>query len=310
MKLSGIFSASSALKTNGEACIYRMNKQRRGFCAILFAIVAAFASAQESPSVAAYTLSGDDVGEHVVATVNDLVFSFIRELRTYQIRDMRKETLPRDLGVPDGMNYIFYGSIQGQSDGIKLELILKGGPFQITRIISRVFDNTNRILLESRMLVRDLFDLTIQLPEPPQLPENLSVLSEQKSPSSTKVVTLDSLAGTWTGERGVEKILILRGGRGMVVLSSGISLSVELGISGNELIVKQKSGVTSRQFLDLNDAVAKEAALLAPPLEWVFTISYDSSILSGVKKNVSVKNDGITVLSISPLIENVEWKRN
>lgn len=287
-----------------------MNKQRRAYCAILFAIVTAVVCAQESPVVAAYTLSGDDVGEHIVATVNDLVFSFIRELRTYQIRDMRRETLPRDLGVPDGINYIFYGSIQGQSDGIKLELILKGGPFQITRIISRVFENTNRILLESRMLVRDLFDLTVQLPEPPPVQTNLAISPEQVTPPSNKVANLDSLAGTWTGERGVEKILILRGGRGVVVLSSGISLSVELGISGNELVVKQKSGVTSRQFLDLNDAVAKEAALLAPPLEWVFAISYDNAVLSGIKKNVSVKNDGITVLSISPLIENVEWKRN
>ncbi len=114
--------------------------------------------AQKLPSVAAFSLSSRDISDPVAKTSNDVVFSFIRELRTYRIVDLRTEPLPVNLGVPDGMDYIFYGDLENVTDGIRLELVLKGGPYAVTRKISRVYDSMNRILLESRMLVRDLFD--------------------------------------------------------------------------------------------------------------------------------------------------------
>ena len=124
------------------------------------------AVSQSLPVVAAYTLSSDNANDTLSRTVNDLVFSFIRELRTYRMVDMRSESLPADLRVPDGTDYLFYGSLKEQPDGIRLELILKGGPDSVTRMISRVYENSNRILLESRMLVRTLFDQSVPLPDP------------------------------------------------------------------------------------------------------------------------------------------------
>ena len=90
--------------------------------------------AQGVPSVACFSLASNDVGENVSKTVNDLIFSFVRELRNYRVIDLRNETVPRDLGVPDGADYIFYGNLVSQSDGIKLELVLKGGPQRETRL--------------------------------------------------------------------------------------------------------------------------------------------------------------------------------
>src|SRR5574344_223387 len=93
--------------------------------------------AQGLPVVAAYSLSSTQANDTVVRTVNDLVFSFIRELRTYRILDMRSEAIPSDLGIPEGSSYIFYGTLQEQPDGLRLEIVLKGGPYAVTRIISR-----------------------------------------------------------------------------------------------------------------------------------------------------------------------------
>lgn len=290
-----------------------MNKRVRaiGFLS-LFLALSSYAAAQELPVVAIYTLSSSDVGDHVAKTVNDLVFSFVRELRTYRVMDMRHESLPRDLGAPDGTDYIFYGTMTDQPDGIKLELVLKGGPLGVTRLLSRVYENSNRILLESRMLVRDLFDQSVQLPEPTIHLANTAPASTQQSiqPDTLKrVENIDSLAGSWKGEDGIERIMILRGGRGVAVLSSGVSIPLEIISSGDDLLVRQKGSTNPRQFADLPDPVAKQAAAIAPPLEWRFLITDDQKTLSGKKKDVQIKNDGKNVLSMDSKEFTVSWTR-
>lgn len=276
--------------------------------------------AQTLPVVAAYALVSNEVSDPVSKTVNDLVFSFIKELRTYRPLDMRADQLPRDLGVPDGADYIFYGNLINQSDGIKLELVLKGGPQRITRLISRVYDNSNRILLESRLLVRDLFDQSVSLPDPVEtaqtqpLPEQAGTDPAPKMPIGNKelvpVENMDSLAGSWRGEDGIEKVMLLRGGRGVAVLTSGISLTLELLVTGGELVIRQKGTANPRQFIDLPDPVAKQAAAIAPPLEWRFLISADQTVLSGTKKTVLIKNDGKNILTMEDRTLNVNWIRN
>ncbi len=272
-------------------------------------------SAQQPPVVAVYSLTSTDVGDHIAKTVNDLVFSFVRELRSYRIVDMRLDQVPRDLGVPDGTDYLFFGTMTTQPDGIKLELVLKGGPFGVTRLLSRVYENSNRILLESRMLVRDLFDQSVKLPEPSAQPA-LAGVSGGEEPSRPAanvelqpVESIDSLAGSWKGEEGVERIMLLRGGRGVAVLSSGVSIPLEVLTAGDNLVIRQKGSANPRQFADLPDPVAKQAASIAPPLEWNFRITSDQKTLVGTKKTSSFVNDGISVISMNSLEQGVSWTR-
>lgn len=296
-----------------------MRKSRRYVCTILLILIPRIVLfPQVLPAVAVYSLSSTDNTNTISHTVNDLVFSFIRELRTYRIVDMRSESPSDNLGIPEGVDFIFYGNLQDQPEGIKLELVLKGGPEMVTRKISRVYENSNRILLESRMLVRELFDQSVILPDPVN-----SAVSSAPVPSSTDqiksalpktdyipVKNIDALAGSWHGEQGIEKILILRGGRGVVILSSGVSFSLEIRISGDDLIIIQKGPISPLQFIDLSDQVAKQAVAIAPPLEWHFMASPDYKKLSGTKKSVSFKNDGKNIISMDPVETTVFWSRD
>lgn len=285
------------------------------FCIIILMFSVAGVSAQQPPVVAVYSLSSTDVGDHIAKTVNDLVFSFVRELRAYRIVDMRLDQTPRDLGVPDGTDYIFFGTMTNQPDGIKLELVLKGGPFGVTRLLSRVYENSNRILLESRMLVRDLFDQSVQLPEPNAQPALAGVMGDASTVRPSiggdlhPVESVDSLAGSWKGEEGVERIMLLRGGRGVAVLSSGVSIPLEVISLGDNLLIRQKGSANPRQFADLPDPVAKHAATLALPIEWKFQITADQKTLMGTKKTSSFKNDGTKVISMDSLEQGVSWTR-
>jgi hypothetical protein len=273
------------------------------------------AASQSLPVVAAYSLSSDNANDTLSRTVNDLVFSFIRELRTYRMVDMRSESLPVDLRVPDGTDYLFYGSLKEQPDGIRLELVLKGGPDSVTRMISRVYENSNRILLESRMLVRTLFDQSVPLPDPSANQEAAPPsggTEQQEVPSDAlmPVRNTDSLAGSWRGEEGLEKIMLLRGGRGVAVLSSGISISLDLVIVGDDLVIRQKGSINPRQFSDLPDSVARQASAIVPPLEWRFRVSVDQKKLSGTKKTVTIRHDGQNILSMDPVTVDVSWNRD
>jgi hypothetical protein len=272
------------------------------------------AAPQSLPVVAAYSLSSDNANDTLSRTVNDLVFSFIRELRTYRMVDMRSESLPADLRVPDGTDYLFYGSLKEQPDGIRLELVLKGGPDSVTRMISRVYENSNRILLESRMLVRTLFDQSVPLPDPSANQEIPPPETADSSavPTDTLIAVrnTDSLAGSWRGEEGLEKIMLLRGGRGVAVLSTGISISLDLSIAGDDLVIRQKGSINPRQFADLPDAVARQASVIAPPLEWRFRVSADQKKLSGTKKTVMIRHDGQNILSMDPVTVDISWNRD
>lgn len=288
---------------------------RKCVCILILALAGlSLAAPQSLPVVAAYSLSSDNANDTLSRTVNDLVFSFIRELRTYRMVDMRSESLPADLRVPDGTDYLFYGSLKEQPDGIRLELVLKGGPDSVTRMISRVYENSNRILLESRMLVRTLFDQSVPLPDPSANQEIPPPETADSSavPTDTLIAVrnTDSLAGSWRGEEGLEKIMLLRGGRGVAVLSTGISISLDLSIAGDDLVIRQKGSINPRQFADLPDAVARQASVIAPPLEWRFRVSADQKKLSGTKKTVMIRHDGQNILSMDPVTVDISWNRD
>ncbi len=259
--------------------------------------------AENVPVVAAYSIQSNDVGAYVGKNVNDLVFSFILEMRSYKVSDLRAEPIPGDLTVPPGTDYLFYGNLSQQPNGVRLELVLRGGPLDITRKISRVFENTNRVLLESRMLVRDLFDLSVHLPEPAVTAAVPATTVPEAPPS------VDSLSGTWSGENGVEKIMILRGGRGIMILTSGVSISLTLEYRDSLLVIRQKGALNPRQFLDLPESVAREAAQTIQPPEWDMRSGVDRNVLTGIKKTTKVIHNGDSIVDTAPLEVAVEWRR-
>lgn len=284
--------------------------------------------------VAVYRLENVGADDSTVLVVSDLLFSFIREMRDYSL-DFISST--RSEAEADGTataqeaahDLVFYGRLSARSDGITLDLFLKGKRPEESRAISRVYENQNRLMLGTRLLVRELFDAS---PVPdvqgiprvagalaPQSPLPASKTESAESPSAafdieaislTDVASVDALAGSWSAERGIERIMILRGGRGAAVFSSGFSLMIGLSIEAGELVVVQRGRSSPLQFVDLPDPVAEKAAEQAPPIEWRFRISDDGNILAGEKVSVQVAHDGQNILSITPKKEAVAWFRN
>ena len=257
------------------------------------------------PGVAVYQLQAPELSEQTVQTIDNLVFSFIKELKTYTILDLRSQTVPADFPKNPAIDYIFFGMLKEVPEGIKLELVLKGREDQFTRIISKVYGNINKILLDSRLLVFNLFDFSVPL-------EGLTVSTPQNEQDTEfgYVETVDSLAGSWKGEKGLDRVMILRGGRGMAVFSSGVSVSLDFKIDNGYLLVTQKGSLQPRQFLNLPDEIARQAVQQTNPPQWRFLVSPDKKILSGTKVDAEIQYNETSIISIKYDTATVEWLRD
>ena len=257
------------------------------------------------PGVAVYQLQAPAISEQTAQTVDNLVFSFIKELKAYAIFDLRNQSVPADFPNDSAIDYIFFGALEDVPEGIKLELILKGRKDQVTRIISKVYDNINKILLDSRLLVFNLFDFSVPLE---QLARSLP--QTEQNTEFGYIETVDSLAGSWKGEPGLDRVMILRGGRGMAVFSSGVSVSLDLKIENGYLLVTQKGSLQPRQFLNLPDEIARQAVQKTNPPQWRFLVSSDKKILSGTKVDAQIQYNETAIISIEYDTATVEWLRD
>ena len=257
------------------------------------------------PGVAVYQLQAPAISEQTAQTVDNLVFSFIKELKAYAIFDLRNQSVPADFPNDSAIDYIFFGALEDVPEGIKLELILKGRKDQVTRIISKVYDNINKILLDSRLLVFNLFDFSVPLE---QLARSLP--QTEQNTEFGYIETVDSLAGSWKGEPGLDRVMILRGGRGMAVFSSGVSVSLDLKIENGYLLVTQKGNLQPRQFLNLPDEIARQAVQKTNPPQWRFLVSSDKKILSGTKVDAQIQYNETAIISVKYDTATVEWLRD
>ena len=283
------------MKQSGKKTAYIALLLLAGIHAILSAVL----------KVAVYHLQAPTMSDQTVQTVDNLVFSFIKELKTYTIFDVRAQPVPADFPVDISVDYIFYGVLKEVPEGIKLELILQGKEDQVTRKISKVYENINKILLDSRLLVLNLFDCSVRL-------EGLADSSPQTQQITEfeYIETVDSLAGSWKGEQGLDRVMILRGGRGMAVFSSGVSVSLELKIDNGYLLVTQKGNLQPRQFLNLPDTIAQQAVQKINPPQWRFLVSADKKILSGTKVDAQIQYNDTAIIDIQYGTAVVEWLRD
>lgn len=271
----------------------------------LIALVSAGYHAYAAARVAVYHLQAPTMSDQTVQSVDNLVYSFIKELKNYTIIDLRTETAPETFPPNLAAEFLFFGVLEEVPQGIKLELVLKGREDQLTRAISKVYDNLNKILLDSRLLILNLFDFSVTLEKLADM-----TLEDVGGADLEPVETIDSLAGSWKGESGLDRIMILRGGRGMALFSSGVSVSLEFKIENGYLLVTQKGALQPRQFLNLPDGIAKEATQKVQPPRWRFLVSADKKMLSGTKVDAQIRYNDSSIINIQYETADVEWLRD
>lgn len=270
--------------------------------AVFFTNFAVFAE----PSVGVFKLEPKNIDNRTNTVINNAIFNFIKEQKKYEIIDMRGNTSEEGRRL----DFVFTGTLTGLENGIELKLILKNRAEALTRTIAKIYNNANLILLDSRILVNNLFDMSVNLEDAAadQNAANGTDRIEQSMP--VEVTNIESLAGSWHGENGVERIEIMRGGRAIAVLSSGVSIFLNLKLTGGRLIVTQSGAPQARQFADLPDNIAKKAAELGKTPAWKFLVSKDNKILVGEKTYTEITYNDDSIISNKEVTKKVKWVKN
>ena len=169
----------------------------------------------------------------------------------------------------------------------------------------KIYDSFYKILMEPKDVLRE----TIK-----QLIENDSNTSaitasvqQEMKPSSSVITSTEELSGTWGGEENINKIVIMRGGRGFVIFNNGASMNITIELSGTEgnkqVLIKQKGNSNASFYPDLKRTAALTAAVSAAPIKWTLSLT-DTNTLKGLKDTLLPDGDSYKEGSV-----NVTWTR-
>jgi hypothetical protein len=169
----------------------------------------------------------------------------------------------------------------------------------------KTYDSFYKLLMEPKDVLKD----TIK-----QLIENdtsstaiQSSVTETSNLKSTAIASTEELSGTWGGEENINKIVIMRGGRGFVIFNNGASMNITVELSGadsaKKVVVTQKGNSNASFYPELKRTAALSAAVSAKPIKWTLSLT-DNNTLKGTKDTLLPDGDDFMEGSVS-----VVWTR-
>ena len=169
----------------------------------------------------------------------------------------------------------------------------------------KIYDSFYKILMESKDVLKDTIK---QLIENDSSATAITASVQEKSASTASAITsTEELSGTWGGEENINKIVIMRGGRGFVIFNNGASMNITVELSGQDnnrqVLIKQKGNSNASFYPDLKRTAALTAAVSAAPIKWTLLLT-DTNTLKGVKDTLLPDGDSYKEGSI-----NVTWTR-
>lgn len=238
---------------------------------------------------------------NMIKMTTDLFFAQFQAVDGYTVHDRRNEQYSRST---ETANIAFYAEIQEDAEGgwiCTLNAIRSGGKQNVSS--TKKYDTYYKILLDAKPSLENLLrnlSGNIDIPQASQQSEKnmqpVSLASEEM---------LDTIAGTWEGESLIEKILILRGGRGFVIFKNGASMNVSVTVDGSTIRIRQNGKPNASFFPELPRSQALKGAAEAGPIEWNMTLY--GNTLSGTKTTLVA--DKKAESGVSPGRIDVTWTK-
>lgn len=261
-----------------------------------------------------YGVTSADLDKNMADMTSDLYYTQLCEIKNFEVTDKRNffTSIPdKDLLSENKLS--FYTIISKKENSTKwiasLHII---NPNQNTEYsASKEYDSYYKILMESKLELRESFISLIEdnsskksLNENPDIPAIDMPFENSSAPKASS----ENLAGTWQGEENenfIEKILIMRGGRGFVIFKNGASMNISVKVSNSDSLVTitQTGKANASFFPDLPRQKALEAALSAQPITWKLKLTNDNT-LTGTKTTLLADGDNIESGDLA-----VSWSR-
>ncbi|MBP5358182.1 MAG: hypothetical protein J6Y69_03230 [Treponema sp.] len=253
-------------------------------------------SAQKVVGFYATVSSSDDT--NMLTMTTDLFYTQLQNMNGYSVIDCRNT--PYNENAEKKGDIIFYAEIQEEDGQWSCTLhAATGNPLKTVQE-TRSYASYYKILLDAKASLDSILSKLYQDDNATQAKDQVEAASGSGSAS------LDSLAGTWTGEQLIDKVIILRGGKGFVIFKNGASMTISVSIKGNNVSVVQQGRSNASFYPEIARELALKNAATASPISWSLTLMGEST-LKGTKTTLvedKSSSSGIAIGSIE-----VQWTK-
>lgn len=254
-----------------------------------------------------------DIDSNMAKMTSDLYYTQLCEIQSFSVSDQRisaslSESPTADSFQPGKLS--FYTEINKKTDSeiwtATIHVYNKSSNTELTK--SKDYDSFYKILVEPKQNLQDsitsLINNQIIVPisfaaNSPQ--EKLAEIDFSKKPAT---ISTEALSGNWTGEKYIDKVVIMKGGRGFVILKNGVTMNVTVTVKGSEITILQTGKTNASFFPELPRSLALNAAVNAQPVSWTLH-SEDENTLVGKKNTLLPGNND----SFEQGTLEVVWKR-
>lgn len=276
---------------------------------VVFLVLSLTATAQDARPVVAvlpFEAAGTDPEE--TKTIEGLVQSYVSELQDFRListadrdRVLREQEISAALsdsakiGSLLSAHFLLAGSVGALGDDRVLTIEVIKVATGEKRSASSVHRSMSELALATRGLVQRIFAV------------------EEESPSedqSAEEIRADDIVGSWRGDKGIELVKVFKGGKAIAVFSSGAQMELAYRIEGGTVRFTQTSANSIRYYSPVPYPVAKELVEAAQPMEWIFRLHADATVLRGVKVSTGVRYERDRVLEIlRDASRDAEWTK-
>lgn len=283
---------------------------------LIFSLINLNLFSEEVKKIDFYGVYSQDADKNMLNMTEDLFYTQLREL-SIDLIDKRQQQFSQSEESFNPLTYDFLLTSDKNSYALFVQIkklptlkwecsiFLKKLSSEKTYSTTKEYDSYYKILMESKtnlkgMLI-DLLDST----------KNLASASETEEITSDQIISTDVIAGSWKGENFIDKIVIMRGGRGFIIYKNGASMNILINISKNEengsptININQASRNNASYYPELQRKDAMEYAIDAQPIEWSFKLA-NAKTLKGTKSTLVQKMPGVAP---EQDIIDVEWTK-
>ena len=248
-----------------------------------------------------YSLNSTHSDSSKIKMTEDLFYTQLLSLPEYRVVDKRPSSYSGNTDNPNQDTMIFHGELQEQDNTWICTLTLEQPHLNKKSQITSNYDSYFKILSDAKSSISQLFANISS--------SSTSVASSKTAPQgSAGVPTFDSLSGTWSGESSINKIVLLRGGRGFVIFNNGASMNINVEIQGSTVVCTQSGKPNASFFPELPREVALVAAMDAQPITWTMTLS-NNSTLTGTKQSLQAIMVAGSAVGAEMGTSQVTWTR-
>lgn len=237
-----------------------------------------------------------------ILMAQDLFYNKLASLNTITLEDHRDISYQeaKDGGLLPAAGIIFYISIENVNESWAFSFNGELPETGKKASYAKSYDSFYKILIEAGSSIQAVM---ASLVSPDAEPVKELTEGTVLKPS------VEMLAGTWGGEEFIDKIVILRSGRGFVIYKNGATMNITVAIDGSTVTLTQSGRPNASFYPDIPRQIALVSAQSAQPISWTMKVTGQDNMMGTKRTLAPIYGEGGDIISAEQTEISVQWSR-